>query len=364
MTLYSLARPFLFAMQPERAHNLAISAGGRLARLPGFQACERVAFGYEDASLRLGLWGRELANPVGLAAGFDKNGSALASLLGLGFGFVECGTVTPRPQEGNPRPRLFRLPGDRAIINRMGFNNQGAMSLARRLSKLATSHPHALIGVNLGKNRDTPLEKAGEDYLATMQAVYSGSGYLTVNVSSPNTPGLRGLQSRKELSSLLRTLCGERDRQERSGAAKLPILVKIAPDMEEAALGEVVETVLEAGCDGLIATNTTLAREHLESRFQEEEGGLSGRPLLARALKTVETLHGMTEGRLTLVGVGGIFGAEDAYAFIRAGASLVQVYTGLIYQGPGLVKKIKRGLVSLLKRDGFDSVSQAIGTGL
>ncbi len=364
MTLYSLARPILFSMQPERAHDLAISAGEGLAHLPGFLAFERVLFGYEDASLRISLWGRELANPVGLAAGFDKNGCALAALLGLGFGFVECGTVTPQPQEGNPRPRLFRLPEDQAIINRMGFNNQGAIPLAGRLLKLSNSHPQALIGVNLGKNRDTPFEKAGDDYLAAMRAVYSGAGYLTINVSSPNTPGLRGLQSRKELSSLLHTLCEERERKVESGAAKPPILVKIAPDMEESALGEVVETALETGCDGLIATNTTLAREHLQNRHRGEEGGLSGRPLLARALKTVETLHGMAERRLILVGAGGIFTAEDAYAFIRAGASLVQVYTGLIYQGPGIVKRIKRGLAALLKRDGFDSVSQAIGTGI
>jgi dihydroorotate dehydrogenase len=313
----------------------------------------------ETPRLRQRLWGLCFPNPVGLAAGFDKDAMLAGLLPRLGFGLLEVGTVTPRPQPGNPRPRLFRLPEDEAVINRMGFNNGGAERLARTLAGLRRRP--VPIGVNLGKNRDTPLEHAAADYRAALRAVHPVADYAVVNISSPNTPGLRDLQRRAQLAGLLEALAEERARLTAASGRRLPLLIKVAPELEEPELRAVVETALACALDGLIATNTTTARAGLRSPLAGEAGGLSGRPLHPAALRTVAALRRLSGGRLPLVGVGGIFSAEDAYAFIRAGASLVQLYTGLVYRGPGLVRCAVRGLEALLARDGFRSVEEAVG---
>jgi len=244
----------------------------------------------------------------------------------------------------------------------MGFNNKGAAALATRLRTLRKRWPDALVGVNVGKNRDTPLEQAAEDYVAALEAVYAEASYLVINVSSPNTPGLRGLQAREGLQVTLGAAAQARARRMAAGERRVPLLVKLAPELDEAALADVVAVSLDAGCDGLIATNTTLSREGLRSPAREQAGGLSGVPLRPLALQSVARLHRLAGGRLPLVGVGGVASAEDAYALIRAGASLVQVYTGLVYEGPGLFRRIRRGLLRLLARDGFAHVGEAVGT--
>ena len=371
-SLYGCLRPALFALDAERAHRLACSAAAWTGRMPGGLATLSGAYRYEHPALPVQALGLDFSNPIGLAAGFDKDGELAAPLAALGFGFLELGTVTPRPQPGNPRPRLFRLPEDRAVINRMGFNNAGAPALAARLAALP-ARPIPL-GVNLGKNKDTPLERAGEDYVAALRAVYATADYLVVNVSSPNTPGLRSLQQAEELRTVLRAVLAERDALARdtvrhSGGSRVltagrrvPLLVKVAPDLAPADLEQAAQTALDAGVDGLIATNTTLRRDGLAGAARGEAGGLSGRPLKPLALDTVRRLHGLLRGRLPIVGVGGIASARDALDFLRAGASLVQVYTGLVYDGPGLVRRIKQDLVRLLEQEGFKSVGEAIGT--
>ena len=367
MTLYSLLKPLLFALPPETAHRLAIGALTAGARVPGFVSVLRRACRWEHPSLRIRLWDREFPNPVGLAAGFDKDGVALAPLLALGFGFTEAGTVTPLPQPGNPRPRMFRLPGDEGLINRMGFNNAGAEALAGRLRRFRAAFPGQMVGVNLGKNLDTPLEEAIRDYVSAYRAVAGLADYLVVNVSSPNTPGLRGLQNRTALVKILEALSAEFIRIPPTQSPypgtinSPPLLVKVSPDLDEAGLREIAAAALEAGCDGLIATNTTLGRDRLDDPRKDEAGGLSGQPLHHRALETVAALRRFSEGKLTLIGVGGIASAGQAYSFIRAGASLVQLYSGLVYQGPGLVRRIKIGLAERLERDGFSSLQQAVG---
>ena len=360
---YALLKPLLFRLDPERAHGMVTALARAGAGLPGSASTWEFLAGPEHPALRLNLWGLDLSNPLGLAAGFDKNGTLLDPMLRLGFGLVEAGSVTPRPQPGNPRPRLFRLPEDEALINRMGFNNHGAAALAARLTAFRRRQPGAVVGVNLGKNKDTPLERAVEDYRACLDAVYPVASYLVVNVSSPNTPGLRDLQQREALDTMARELTRARAAWVTKGHPRRPLLIKLAPELGLPELEDAVRVALDHGVDGLIATNTTLAREGLRSAHAAEPGGLSGRPLHRRALETLATLHRLSGGRLTLVGAGGIFSPEDAYAFIRAGASLVQVYTALVYEGPGLPRRIKSGLAALLARDGFSTLAQAVGTG-
>ncbi len=361
MAIYPLLRPLLFALDAERAHRLAITGLSLAALIPGGALLEKVLFGYRHPALNMELWGLRFANPVGLAAGFDKNGEIVEPLLGLGFGFVEVGTATPRPQPGNPRPRLFRLPQDGALINRMGFNNRGALHMAALLG--APGSHGGVVGVNIGKNLDTPLAEAVGDYLTCMHALYPVADYLVINVSSPNTPGLRDLQSKSALTGIARVIREERDKLCAATGRWAPFLIKIAPDLSESQLAEVAEVALEAAVDGVIAANTSTGREGLVSPRRTESGGLSGVPLHGEGLRTIRVLHRLAGKRLPLIGVGGIFSAEDAYAFIRAGASLVQIYTGLIYQGPRLVHRIKRGLVGLLERDGFSNVAEAVGSG-
>jgi dihydroorotate dehydrogenase len=347
---YRLIGPPLSRLPREAAHELSLRAlEAGLGRFLGASS----APGPDPPVLAQRLWGLDFANPVGLAAGYDKDARVPDAVLRLGFGFVEVGTVTPRPQRGNPKPRLFRLDEDQAIINRMGFNSGGLDTVCARLSW----RPHArVVGVNLGKNRDT--EDAAGDYAEGIRRTAGLADYLVVNVSSPNTPGLRDLQHRAMLGSLLEHLTSVRDKT----GCRVPLLVKIAPDLTSDERRDIAQVALETGIDGLIVSNTTVERPPgLVSRHAQEAGGLSGRPLFARSTALLAEMYRLTEGCLPLIGVGGIDNAEDAYAKIRAGASLVQLYTALVFAGPVLVGEIKSGLARLLRRDGFASITDAVG---
>ncbi len=345
----NLAVRALRLLPPETAHRLAVRA---LAAGIGTGAPARV-----PDSLRISLFGLDFPNPVGLAAGFDKDAEAVDGALALGFGFVEVGTVTPRPQAGNPRPRLFRLPEHEALINRMGFNGAGLDAVAARLARRRGRE--GIVGANIGKNRDS--EDAVADYVAGLAALHDRVDYIAVNVSSPNTPGLRGLQGRDALARLVGALMEARARLAPSGARPVPLLVKVAPDLDAAARADIARVALDSGLDGLIVGNTTVSREGVSGAHADEAGGLSGRPLFARSTAALADFRRLTEGRLPLIGVGGISSAADAYAKIRAGASLVQLYTALVYRGPGLVGEIVEGLARLLAADGFSRLAEAVG---
>lgn len=362
MSGYALLRPLLFALPPEAAHSAATGALGALTA-PGLVRRQLRRATAPDDSLRVRRWGLDFPSPVGLAAGFDKEGTAHRSLHALGFGFVEIGTVTAHPQRGNPRPRLFRLPADRALLNRMGFNNAGAEAIAGRLARRPAEGP---LGINLGKSRVTPLEEAAADYLRSLELLEPHADYLVVNVSSPNTPGLRALQAAEPVGELLRPLLRRRDElaAARKGSAT-PLLLKIAPDLDEAEIEAVVGTAMHCGVDGFVAINTTVARSALRSAAAVERlgaGGISGAPLRLRARTVVARVHALTGGRLPLVGVGGVFDADDAWELLRAGASLVQLYTGFVYGGPGAVRAIHRGLARRLRQEGATSLDQIVGS--
>jgi dihydroorotate dehydrogenase len=352
--LWPALRSALFRLDPERAHTLAHWA---LHRVP--PALARARRPAPPPSLRVSCLGLDFDGPIGLAAGFDKGDCSVAGLFALGFSHVEIGTITPRPQPGNERPRLFRLIEHRAIINRMGFNNAGAEACAQRLERVPRAARIGPVGVNIGKNKVTPNEEAASDYLACLDRLHPYADYLVVNISSPNTPGLRQLQERDALDALLRA-CVRRLAERAPG---MPLLVKLAPDLDPAALDEAVEVAVDAGVAGIIATNTTLSRAGVERHPRATEaGGLSGAPLAPLATSVVRRCFARARGRVPIVGCGGVMSAEDAYAKIRAGASLVQVYTGLIYGGPGFVRHLNDGLARLLARDGFRSVAEAVGT--
>ncbi len=348
---WSTARGLLFHLDPERAHHLAASA------LKVIGAAGRWSRPTPDASLRVRCLGLDLDSPLGMAAGFDKGEVLVRGLHALGFSHVEVGTITPRPQGGNPRPRLFRLPEHRALINRMGFNNEGTAACAERLARLPREG-RGIVGVNVGKNKDTPNDRAVDDYLAAIDALHPFADYLVVNLSSPNTPGLRDLQDREPLTRLLGA-CVERARP-----LGKPLLVKLAPDLAPEALDEAVDVAVGCGASGIVATNTTIQRpgEVASHPRAQEAGGLSGAPLAPLALASLRRAHARAAGRIPIVGVGGIMDADDAYARIRAGASLVQVYTGLVYGGPALPRRMLEGLSERLHRDGFQSVAEAVGT--
>jgi dihydroorotate dehydrogenase len=299
---------------------------------------------------------------VGLAAGFDKNGVALRPLASLGFGFIEAGTVTFHPQPGNPRPRLFRLSEDQALINRAGFNNEGAAAFAKRVE---SDRPDCVLGVSIGKSKITPLEAATEDYLASFELVYNVADYIAVNVSSPNTPQLRELQQSQQLSALLSALQARGSELQQRGQKRVPLLVKLSPDLERRDLETIVEVIESLNIDGIIATNTTISRANLRTDAKRVtaagEGGLSGRPLKSRSTQMIAELYGLTRGRIPLIGVGGIFTAEDAGEKICAGASLVQLYTGFIYQGPNIAHNINEGLAQILSQKGFANLDAAVG---
>jgi len=315
---------------------------------------------------KLDRFGLTFRNPVGLAAGFDKNGTAAQALAALGFGFIEVGSVTSEPQPGNPRPRLFRLPRDRALINRAGFNNCGAAQLAENIKR---HRPECVLGVNIGKSRRIAIEDAIPDYLESFAAVYDVADYVAVNVSSPNTPNLRELQRPERLANLLESLQERNAELARQYALSKPkpLLLKIAPDLTEAEIESIVEVAMGAGVAGIIATNTTVRRADLLTSNEQVtacgEGGLSGAPLRQRSNQVIALVCRLTRGALPIIGVGGVFTAEDAWEKICAGASLIQLYTGFIYEGPNVARRINEGLAGILKREGFRSLDEAIGCG-
>ena len=354
--LWPLLRASLFRFDPESVHHFAHVA---LHAVPvAFSRWRRPA---APASLAVQCLGQRFESPLGLAAGFDKGDVSVAGLFGMGFSHVEVGTITPRPQAGNERPRVFRLPEHRALINRMGFNNAGAEVCANRLAALPAAARMGPVGINVGKNKDTPNERAVEDYLACIDRLHPYADYMVVNISSPNTPGLRQLQARDALDGLLRA-CVARLRERSPGTA---LLVKLAPDLEPEALDEAVDVAIAAGVGGIVATNTTLSRAGVEShRRATEAGGLSGAPLTARAREVVRRVARRAAGRVPVIGSGGVMGAEEVYGLIRAGATLVQAYTGFIYGGPGFASRANRELARMLARDGFKTVSEAVGADL
>ena len=356
MDRFYLARAVLSRLDPETAHGLTLRAL-RWGLGPA-------SAGPADPVLAIRLWQRDFSNPLGLAAGFDKNALAIGPMLRLGFGFVEIGSITPAPQPGNPKPRVFRLTEDAAVINRLGFPSQGLAAAKARIGRWRSEvapgkgRPAGLLGVNLGTNRDSADPAAG--YAESARALAPLADYLAVNVSSPNTPGLRALQGRDELARIVervRAAIADAPR-----AARPPLLVKIAPDLNAAQMAEIAAAALDLELDGLIVGNTTVARpDSLTGRHRGEAGGLSGQPLFTPSTRVLGEIYRLTRGRVPLIGVGGIGGAAEAYAKIRAGASLVQLYTALVYQGPGLIAEINAGLAEMLRRDGFSRMSEAVG---
>jgi dihydroorotate dehydrogenase len=344
--MYRLFRPFLFQLDPEAAHQLTLQLL-RLGGLPPFNAILRAMYAAPDKPVE--AFGLKFKNPVGLAAGYDKDGVAIGGLSTLGFGHIEIGTVTLRPQPGNPKPRIFRLIEDEAVINRMGFPGKGADVVGAPLHKavMGWQRTDTILGVNLGKNKDTPLEEAASDYIALMRQFIYWADYLAINISSPNTVGLRRLQGRDMLESLLNAIANERQTIALGRGGNAPILVKLAPDLSEDELDDAIDVILRTGMDGIIATNTTLAREGLRSKSRAEAGGLSGRPLTGRTDEVLAQVVKKVGGRIPVVGVGGIMGPEDAQRKLDLGATLVQVYTGLVFAGPGLVQSIVKKLRKL-----------------
>jgi dihydroorotate dehydrogenase len=336
-----LIKPLFFLLPAERAHYTAMFLLSLVYRIPGMKFAMRSAFSYSNPSLKRTVFGLQFENPIGLAAGFDKDARWVDELSTLGFGFIEIGTLTPKAQPGNDKPRLFRLPKDEALINRMGFNNGGVQAAAERLRKRSS---RTIIGGNIGKNKITPNEEAVNDYLACFETLFDNVDYFAVNVSSPNTPGLRALQEKEPLLQLLNALQRANDQKEK----RKPILLKIAPDLTDDQLNDIIDIVRESKIDGVIATNTTIAREPLITQKQEVEslgaGGLSGKPVAKRSTEVIRYLKEKSHNAFPIIGVGGIHSAEDALEKLQAGADLVQVYTGFIYEGPGITRKICEGI--------------------
>jgi len=351
MRLYDAAKPALFSLPPETAHHL-VHRGLRTVQDTPVADVLRQRFAVSDDRLQQSVFGLEFPTPVGVAAGFDKNAEIPRVLAALGFGHVEIGGVTAENQPGNPRPRLFRLPEDDALINRMGFNNEGADRIGDRLDR--EPQPDVPLGVNIGKSKSTPLAEAADDYLYTYERVAGAGDYFVVNVSSPNTPGLRSLQNRESLEEILGTL---------QDAGASPLLVKLSPDLPDPAVEDALAVVDDLGLDGVIATNTTTSRpDSLQNPNRAETGGLSGNPIESEATDQIQFIAERTD--VPIVGVGGVSDAAGAYEKIRAGASIVQLYTGLVFEGPAIARDINEGLLDLLERDGFDSVDDAVGVDL
>ena len=344
MSLHDIAARAMHVLDPEDAHRLTI-------RLLALGLGPRA--GGDDPILATEVAGLKLPNCVGLAPGFDKNAEVFGPMLASGFGFVECGTVTPLAQAGNPRPRLFRLTEDEAVINRMGFNNEGLEPFAARLARRG----HGVVGANIGANKDA--EDRVADYVTGLTRLWGLASYFTINISSPNTPGLRALQTKAALEELLGRLAEARDNLPAAG--RVPMFLKVAPDLEDGEVEAIVETVVANGLEGIIVSNTTISRPQLASRFAGEAGGLSGAPLTALSTTMLGAFAQAAGGRVALIGAGGVGSGQDAYAKIRAGASAVQFYSAMVFGGPGLVIRIKRELADLLRRDGFASVAQAVG---
>lgn len=333
---YPIARSALFALDPETAHDLSLKSLKRLERIGagGLLGCR--------ISSPRDVLGLKFDNPVGLAAGLDKNGEYIDALAALGFGFIEVGTVTPRPQPGNPKPRMFRLVEHEALINRLGFNNGG---LDAFIANVRRAKYQGVLGLNIGKNFDTPIERATEDYLTCLRGVYPHASYVTVNISSPNTKGLRDLQAAAQLDQLLSALKDERRKLEKKHKKRVPLMLKIAPDLDGGAVKDIAQLLLDHGIDGAVATNTTIMRQAVEGHPQAQEtGGLSGRPVFSPSTEILRQLNKALKGNLPLIGVGGILSGHDAKLKIEAGASLVQLYTGFIYKGPALIKECAQAL--------------------
>jgi dihydroorotate dehydrogenase len=352
--MYKLLRPLLFRLEPEFAHQLSL----RYLQLTGNFTLSNLLLKqiYKTKSKPVEAFGFTFKNPIGVAAGYDKNGIAIAGLSALGFGHVEIGTVTPLAQEGNPKPRVFRLIEDEAVINRMGFPGRGADYMSKRVKPIEKAtlvnkllfarwrSSKVILGVNLGKNKSTPNEEAVFDYLSLMQLLCAYADYLTINISSPNTVGLRNLQGKDALQSLLKQIDAQRSIEEKMLEKKLPILVKLAPDLTESELNDAIDVIIDSKMDGIIVNNTTIAREGLKSNYQSESGGLSGKPLSARSEAVLHQTVKRVNGKIPVVSVGGIMNPDDAKRRLDAGATLIQIYTGLIYTGPSLVKKILKML--------------------
>ena len=377
--IFRQLRPLFFAGNPETAHERMLSVDSGISKIPGLLTFLGSQFREEYPVLQTQLFGITLQNSVGLAAGFDKDGRIHPALFAIGFGFVEIGTVTPNPQSGNPRPRLFRLTEDDALINRLGFNNRGAQKMAELLvsapntiipensdifdsnSDFSAKVSSRMLGINIGKNKDTILEKSANDYVSCLNKLHTFADYFTLNISSPNTEDLRKLQGKDTLRVLLDSVCAQRDRLDQINLRKTPLLIKLAPDLNESELRNSISVIQEFSIQGIIATNTTVKHSGLKSKQRNETGGLSGKPLKKRSTEMVRNLYQELGKEIPIIGVGGIFNGADAYEKIRAGASAVQIYTALIYEGPGLVQKVKRDLAKLLNDDGFTSISEAVG---
>jgi dihydroorotate dehydrogenase len=345
--MYFLLKPILFQFDPEKVHHFVTANLKRFNRFPGGAALSRALWNFETPQLEKEVFGLKFKNPVGLAAGFDKNGELMGEMADMGFGFVEVGTVTPLPQAGNPKPRMFRLPEDGGLINRMGFNNMGVDVVAERIAAFRRNakkqQQGLIIGGNIGKNKITPNEEAVNDYIKCFDRLFDVVDYFVVNVSSPNTPGLRELQEKEPLMELLNTL---QQRNLKNGISR-PILLKIAPDLTNEQLDDIVEIVQQTGIAGIIATNTTIGRERLTSKgeLKNETGGLSGKPLTNRATEVITYINNKSNGSFPIIGVGGIHSPQDAIEKLNAGASLLQLYTGFIYEGPGLIKRINKKII-------------------
>lgn len=358
----SLVRPLVFRKDPEESHETILGLLAKAESLSGlFESVYRV----DDARLNAQVGPLALSNPVGLAGGFDKNAVAPKTIASFGFGFMEIGAITAQPQPGNAKPRLYRLPEDKALINRLGFNNEGANAIAARLAAMSArgSLPSIPLGMNIGRTKIVETKDAVADFLACFTQLYPHGDFFTLNVSSPNTPNLRDLQEKTLLRDLLSSV-QEKNRElaHRLRSTPKPVFVKIAPDMEFSQVDEIADVVMSTQLSGIVATNASaFMRDNLKSPNGPEPGGLSGRPITVKVTNFVAHIYKQTEGRLPIIGVGGIFTAEDAYDKIRAGASAVQIYTGWIYEGPGLVKRINRGLCRLLERDGLKRIADAVG---
>ena len=373
--IFHKLRPLLFAVNSETLHEGMLAFVSVISRIPGLLPFLTRQFKEENPVLQIQLFDVSLKNSIGLAAGFDKDGKILPALFALGFGFVEIGTVTPNPQTGNPRPRLFRLVKDKALINRLGFNSHGAQEMAKLLVSRQKNiiqedfnfvdtnidFSSRMLGINIGINKNTSLKKAVDDYIYCLNTLHAFADYFTLNISSPNTEDLRKLQEKDALRVLLDSVCARRDKLDQIHLKKTPLLIKLAPDLNDSTLLKSIGVIQEFSIQGVIATNTTLKRPQLKSKQRNETGGLSGKPLKKRSTEMIRHLYRELGTEMPIIGVGGIFSGADAYEKIRAGASAVQIYTALIYEGPGLVRKIKRDLAKLLNDDGFTSISDAVG---
>lgn len=350
MNFYQLLKPALFCLKPETAHNLSIF-GLKYNLVPKHKVVH-----YKNLETK--VFGLNFENPIGIAAGYDKNAETFNNLSAFGFGFIECGTVTPQPQKGNPKPRLFRLAQDHAVINRMGFNNKGVEFFRKNVA--AKKNSQQILGINIGKNKDTQDET--EDYLKCLDKLYEFASYITINISSPNTANLREIQKANLLENFLQKINKKTADLQKKYRRKVPILLKIAPDLTESEVEEIAKTVINSQIDGVIISNTTInGKEKLKSSFKNEAGGLSGKPVFEQSNKVLKSFYQITKGKIPIIGVGGITNGADAYTKIKLGASLVQLYSSLVYEGFYLVEKIKKELDYLLKKDGFDNINQAIG---